>query len=571
MHRAPERRLLGRRASGGRSLCADRSGAETRSEGTLCMPQILATLFYAVLDLETNLWSTNEQTVVDTIDEDLDLFVKSLEDASKYDRIIVKHMRKAKTGSIDKWHKFVKEQMRDNFKPLNQKILFANSVVKRTDYASFVLPYELKKGDISAYEEAVNIWYDEDNRRKLEWSFGAVLDGASKRIEKFDVFYGPPGSGKSSVLDKIFRAMLCLNPSDDNDKSNRYVSTWDSKSMGDGNPFSTDSFKNFPLLSIQSDGDLSRIEDNTLLNSIISHETLPVNPKYGKMYEARFNTFLMVASNKPVKITDLRSGITRRLIDIRPTGNKIPRKKYDQLMEQIKFEFGAIAYHCLHVFRELGETYYDSYVSFEMIEETNNFYNFMLHCYDDLVERDHITRVEGWKRYTEYCEFAGCYRMEWKSFGNELKNYFEKYQERARVNGVQVRGLYSGFLTKKFGIDAKSEDVEEEDYGWLDMKSTKSLFDEIFGEWQAQYEKDYGKGPQPEIAWAKCKTKLCDLDTSQVHYTKPPKGVVIVMADFDLKDDFNYRSFLTISSVCIPLEPFTSTVQFLLICVLRIV
>ena len=37
--------------------------------------------------------------------------------------------------------------------------------------------------------------------------------------------------------------------------------------------------KNNPLVGIQHDGDLSKIEDNTRLNSLVSHELMTVNEK----------------------------------------------------------------------------------------------------------------------------------------------------------------------------------------------------------------------------------------------------------------------------------------------------
>lgn len=504
--------------------------------------------FYAIWDEEAGLWSTDEQTVIDNVDKELKRYRNELPNPEKYDKIIVLYMRRSSSGQIDKWHKFVQKQMRDVFKPLNQKVIFSNQKTKRSDYASFVLPYPIEKGDISAYDEAMNVWFDEDNRRKVEWSFGAVLDGASKRIQKFSVFYGPPKSGKSSVLG-LFQKMLSVDPDDDNDKR-KYVSSWDSKSMGSGNPFSTDSFKNHPLLSIQHDGNLSRIEDNAMLNSIVSHEVMGVNPKYAKMYEAKFSTYLMLGTNSPVRITDSKSGILRRLIDIRPTGDRIDRRRYDQLQSQIKFEYGAIAYHCLHVFRKLGETYYDDYTPFEMMEETNNFYNFMEHCYDDFLEKDHVTLVEAWKRYCEYCEFVGCYRMEQKTMSIELKSYFREYKERARIDGVQVRRLYCGFRSDKFQSeeengepesvpDSSSDDTDADlDLpGWLIFKEQPSWFDSAYADWPAQYEKDYGKGGQPEQAWAKCKTKLRDLDTKMIHYAKPMHNYTLVMIDFDLRNE----------------------------------
>lgn len=103
-------------------------------------------------------------------------------------------------------------------------------------------------------------------------------------------------------------------------------------------------------MAIQHDGDLSRIEDNTRLNSLVSHELMTVNEKFKSTYANRFKCFLFMGTNKPVKITDAKSGLIRRLIDVSPSGNKLSPKEYKAVTKQIEFELGAIAYHCQEVY-----------------------------------------------------------------------------------------------------------------------------------------------------------------------------------------------------------------------------
>ena len=85
------------------------------------------------------------------------------------------------------------------------------------------------------------------------------------------------------------------------------------------NSFALEPFKANPLVAIQHDGDLSRIEDNTRLNSIVSHEEMTVNEKFKSAYTQRFHSFLFIGTNRPVKITEAKSGILRRLIDVSPS------------------------------------------------------------------------------------------------------------------------------------------------------------------------------------------------------------------------------------------------------------
>ena len=139
------------------------------------------------------------------------------------------------------------------------------------------------------------------NVKKLEWALGAIIAGDAKHIQKFIVLYGEAGSGKSTFLNivqKLFEG---------------YYTSFEAKALtSTSNAFSTETFRNNPLVAIQHDGDLSKIEDNTKLNSLISHEEMTMNEKYKPSYTARSNAFLFMGTNKPVKITDAKSGIIRR-------------------------------------------------------------------------------------------------------------------------------------------------------------------------------------------------------------------------------------------------------------------
>lgn len=65
------------------------------------------------------------------------------------------------------------------------------------------LPYVLEPGNIDAYDELMQTLYSPDEREKIEWCIGSIVNGDSKTIQKFMVLYGPPGSGKSTVLNII--------------------------------------------------------------------------------------------------------------------------------------------------------------------------------------------------------------------------------------------------------------------------------------------------------------------------------------------------------------------------------
>ena len=237
--------------------------------------------FYACWIEEKGLWSIDEQECLEIIDRELDKYAEEhRQDLEGY--VTISHMWDAETGMIDRWHKFCQQQMRDDFHNLDEKLIFANSKIKRKDYASKTLPYALEQGGCDAYDELMSTLYSEDERKKIEWAIGSVVNGDSKKIQKFLVLYGAAGTGKSTVLNII--QMLFEG----------YFSVFDAKALGAANnAFALEAFQSNPLVAIQHDGDLSRIEDNTKLNSLVSHETMMVNAKFKRLYPMHFISVFM--------------------------------------------------------------------------------------------------------------------------------------------------------------------------------------------------------------------------------------------------------------------------------------
>jgi phage/plasmid-associated DNA primase len=240
-----------------------------------------------------------------------------------------------------------------------------------------------------------------------------------------------------------------------------------------------------------------------------------MNEKYKASYMARVNCFLYMATNKPVKITDGKSGIIRRLIDVRPSGKKIPIKEYHNAMAQIDFELGAIAYHCLEVYRNTGKEYYSGYRPLNMILQTDVFFNYVESNFDVFKEQNGVTLKQAYELYKTYCDEALLeYKIPRHKFREELKNYFKTFDNVARVNGQQVRSYYSVFLVNKFKL-SKPEKVEQPDPLVLD--SSISLLDEVCEDIPAQYTTEEGR---PLNKWSKVTTKLKDLNTSKLHFVK---------------------------------------------------
>ena len=248
--------------------------------------------FYAVWLEERGMWSTDEQDALDLIDKELDKYVKEYQE--KYGgspRALF--MRDADSGMVDKWHKYCQSQLRDNYHMLDEQLIFANTPPRKKDYASKRLPYPLEEGDCPAFKKLISTLYTEEERHKIEWAIGSIVTGDSKMIQKFMVLYGAAGTGKSTILNIIQQLF------------EGYYSVFDAKALGSSsNSFALEAFKSNPLVAIQHDGDLSKIEDNTRLNSLVSHEEMTINEKFKSTYSNRFKCFLFMGTNKPVKITD---------------------------------------------------------------------------------------------------------------------------------------------------------------------------------------------------------------------------------------------------------------------------
>ena len=252
--------------------------------------------FYAIWVEDRGLWSTDEDDAIQIIDRELKRYYDEHKDEGS--RMTIAYLWDAESGMIDTWHKYCQKQLRDNFHMLDEKLIFSNSETNKTDYASKRLSYPLEEGSIAAFDKLISTLYTEEERHKIEWAIGSIVCGDSKELQKFMVLYGEAGAGKSTILNIIQQLF------------DGYYSVFDAKALGStSNAFALEAFKTNPLVAIQHDGDLSRIEDNTRLNSLVSHELMTVNEKFKSTYANRFKAFLFMGTNKPVKITDAKSGL----------------------------------------------------------------------------------------------------------------------------------------------------------------------------------------------------------------------------------------------------------------------
>ena len=486
--------------------------------------------FYAIWIEELGIWSTNESDALQLIDRELEKYVREHpEDIQGIPKIL--YMWDSSSGMIDSWHKYCQKQMRDSYCMLDESLIFSNTPVNKKDYASKRLSYPLEPGECPAYEKIISTLYSEEERHKLEWAIGSIITGDSKSIQKFMVLYGEAGTGKSTILNIIQQLF------------EGYYAVFDAKALGSAsNAFALEAFKTNPLVAIQHDGDLSKIEDNTRLNSLVSHEEMTINEKFKAQYTNKFKCFLFMGTNRPVKITDAKSGLLRRLIDVTPSGNKLKPSEYKTAVKQVKFELGAIACHCRDVYLNDPKAY-DDYVPISMLGASNDFYNFILDSYHIFKREDGATLKTAWEMYRNYCDDAKVpYPLPQRSFKEELKNYFREFDERFNMeDGTRVRSYYHGFRTDKFELDEKPSKpavVEEVKPKLIDFNCSESIFDKECSDYPAQYANDEGT---PYRKWENVKTKLSRIDTSKLHYVKVPETHIVI--DFDIPDENGNKCF----------------------------
>lgn len=475
--------------------------------------------FYAVWDEEARLWSRQEARVYDIIDDALSVKQREIEATGiKNAKVYWMNRYRMKDSNASTSYSTWIKGMYDTYKPLDTKVTYLSQQTTRKDYASKRLPYDLDEAFPEAYDTLMETLYDKIERRKLEWAVGAVLNGDAKYIQKMMVLYGPPGSGKSTFLHILERLV------------EGYWTTFKAASLvKSGNDFATHFFKENPLVAIEHDSKLSKIEDNSLLNSIVSHEDIVVNEKFKAQYTDRANCMLFIGTNSPVMISDSKSGLIRRVIDVQPSGRKVDPKLYYDLMDRIPFELGRIANHCIKVYRHFGKRYYDGYRPLTMMYATDVFFNFVADNRLMLEKEDPMDLVRIYDIYKDYCEKTNAaFISQRHRFRDELENYYDRYD----------KSLKTFFGFKAFMLD---EDVLSGDDGcdetdasarWIVLDQTVSSFDKMAAECPAQYG---NKDEIPFDKWKNVTKTLKEIDTRKLHYVKVPENHIVI--DFDLKNE----------------------------------
>ena len=498
---------------------------------------------YGIWDDKNQKWYTKKSDAARIIDRCMRDYLKEHPEYQQGYQIA--YMRNASSGVVDRFNRFCRDQLDDNYTPLDSKLIFKSDPVSRENYSTHRLSYDVVDEPTPGYDKLMETLYAPEERMKLEWLIGAILAGDNGKVQKFIVLYGDPKTGKSTVINII--QMLF----------DGYCATFDAAALGNkSDAFALEPFKMNPIVAVQHDGNLSKINDNTRLNSIVSHEILNVNEKHKSIYEMRFNTILFIGSNDPVKISNAKSGLLRRLIDVTPTGERLSADDYEEAYSKIPFELGGIANRCLNLYKK-HKKLYDGYRPMSMMASTNDFYDFILSYYDAFSTEEYVTLATAWERYKTYADDANLtFKMTRREFGSELNSYFEDPQHDEwyiDVNGERrhMNSVYRGFKKEQFRLkssrtnqtlpkveEAKVTDIYDGIPDWLHLMPTESKDDILrreYGNVIAQYA-TRTESEAPKKKWENVTTTLNDILSSEVHYLLIGEAEPnLIVVDFDLK------------------------------------
>lgn len=477
--------------------------------------------FYAYYDADTGLWKEHKMGLVRIVDQNIEEAAKRLEE-KKPDAVVSRRfMRMHSTKRMEEFVKFCKNMPTIDV-VFNNKVLFNSDKPKRTDYATTKLSYDPIDMETPAFDEIMDTLYEPSEQDKILWFMGLVLTGRTHMVQKFMYLYGGKGTGKGTVI-KMFRTMM-----------ESYADDIDLQILTSDKDFATGQIKEIPLL-IDEDTDISRISKDTNLLKLTAHEPLIINKKFKSEYKTVFNGVLITASNQRYQVRNIDSGITRRAVVVEPKGDQIPRGRYDQLMELLKFEYPGIAKKAIDHINKVGIRVYEDTMDVNMAEATDLIFSFIRENEEHF--GDMITLAQASALYKEFLEDLGFDTKGYKRrIKVELQRYYNVFHKQKKIDGLTLNNVFEGFKWDLVFPERK-EIIAEQENNILDLKYQPSILDEVMMTYPAQLANAEGT---PTYTWLKCKTILADIDTQQLHFVRVPANHIVL--DFDLKDSEGNKS-----------------------------
>lgn len=474
--------------------------------------------FYAFWDAPKNLWNTDRYALYAKIDREIREKKKQLEEKDPDLIISTSTMRSHSSGKVTQFVQYLK-QMSTPPVTFNSKIFFLSQTPKQTDYVTSKLGYDPAEIETPAFDEVMSVLYKPEELDKILWFMGVLLTGQTRKIQKFMYLYGGKGTGKGTVIN-MFREMF-----------DGYTDSIDLERLTGNSEFATSQVTEVPLL-IDDDSDMSKITKDVNLLKLTAHEPIPVNKKFAKVYDTIFTGLLITASNQRYQVRNVDSGITRRAVVVEPSGERVSRKKYDELVSKLKFEIPGIAQKAIDHVGRVGLFVYENTMDVGMAEATDLIFSFIREYGDKF--SDTITLKQAAALYKEFLEDLGYDTKGYKRrIKIELQRYYDEFHRQRKIDGLNMENVFVGF---------KRDIVFPEEFDHINNKTEaptnpiglslqQSLFDDICKNYPAQLTTSSGI---PLEKWDECKTILSDIDTKQLHFVRVPMNHIVL--DFDLKD-----------------------------------
>lgn len=476
-------------------------------------------------------WRTDSDDLITIVDNHV---LDETEDVQKKNQdynVVPKLMNENGTGIYDDFLKYARNK-NDSDVEFNTRIIFADEVPKREDYATTQLSYSPKEGPTPIFDEIFDLLYAPEELDKILWFIGASLTNNMHKIQKFLFLYGGKGSGKGTIISVI--KMLFQG----------YYTGIDLKRLTSNSEFATSGITETQLL-IDEDSDLYSIKDDTNLLKLTAHEPIVVNNKFQLTYSVTFKGLLISASNQKFKVRNVDSGITRRGVVAAPTSNTHPYSVYRDLMKKVEFEIPQIAFKAMEKFNEMGSGYYQDYVPAEMLE-TNTFHNFMLESAVALGDMCTLKQASGlYKEFLDDMEFDTTgYKMHTK---NELKRYYKKFHNQKRFEDVTLKNVFEEMMWEKVFPESIDNPIKTVNY----KKTKDELVEESgLGEYESAFDVQARTYPAqlatsnelPKSKWDDVSTTLSDIDTNKLHYVMVPINHIVI--DFDIKNSKGEKDLL---------------------------
>lgn len=465
---------------------------------------------------ETNQrWSSSQDALMLAIDANLKKATYEYKAANQFAKTVTNYLDNSDSPSYKSFTQALRS-VRTKKPAFDNHILFSDHTIEREDYATTKLSYRPDPTvDITTFLDGMHIFYDEENLRKLLWFIGATLTGDISKLQKFAYLYGRAGSGKGTTI-KIIQ-MLFPKP---------YSGQISLEKLTGKSEFAFDGVRDIPVL-FDPEVNLTKMTNDTPLLALTAHEPISVNKKFRDPETITFNGFLIAASNQPVRVRNIDAGITRRLIDIYQTGNKMSNSTYNEFMSNIPSQLPGIAAHAISIFKQLGPSYFNGYVSLTMLQQTNFMYRFVKEQHDQFLEPMPLSLA-----YELYNNFVNSDNAQFSMSRSEFQNEFQRFYDHVdtgsnqRYHGIQGKVWFVGFQEPENMVES-APTVESPDF-----ESTFNYFES--SDVPAQYASDNGT---PTTKWDENHTIASELDQTKLHYIQ--QQLIVVDIDHILDTSLN--------------------------------